>query len=68
MLIESNNQLRLDQKVWVKAWWTRPEGATVRCRVVELSSSSDKFIVVEPEEGGNRHRRYLEVADILSVG
>ena len=68
MLIESNNQLRLDQRVWVKAWWTRPAGTTVRCRVVEIFKTCDYMLTVEPEEGGNRHRRCVEIADILSVG
>lgn len=66
-MVESNKQLYLGQEVLVKAWWTNPEGKTVRCRVVELWKSNEKFITVEPLEGGNRHKRMLDVKKITQA-
>lgn len=52
---------RSGDEVDVEAWWTRPEGQTVRCRVeVVHDREPPVYYTVRPIAGANPHRRYVK--------
>lgn len=52
----------LGDTVLVQAWWTRPKGQEVVCR---LEAVHGEAATVRPVAGANPHSRFVSASDIL---
>ena len=64
-VITNAEQLKFRQKVWVKAWWTHPEGEIVPCEVIGIRIDEPDRLTVQ-SFGRNRHTRYIKISDITA--
>jgi hypothetical protein len=66
----------LGEVVSVRAWWTRPQGQTVKCKVVEVEDSQDPACpwrnrehphgyLVQPTENPGAHKRFVRETEII---
>jgi hypothetical protein len=51
------------QEVRVRAWWTRPVGQLLPCRIINIYKASP-HATVEPLQG-NTHHRQVKLSDIV---
>lgn len=57
-------QFSVGEEVDVDAWWTKPEGELLRCRVEKVhDASSPIYYSVRPVAGANPHGRFVKATD-----